>query len=815
MTPEPPPTRWLWLRWSLRDLRRHGVAVVAIALVVAIGVGVYAGLGSTATWREVSNDESFEALAMHDVRVALDPGTFTDEASLFEAVAGVGEAASIEAMTERLVVDSQLDTGSELVAARLVGMDLAENAVVDRLWITDGARPEDDEPEAAVLEKKFADAVGLGSAGQVTVAGGTVIAYHGLGVIPEDFYYEGPEGTIFGQGELATVYLSLAGVQEVVGRPGQVNDLVLTVEEGVDPALLVEQITAAIETRTLSASVTTRDDATAVRVLYDDIENDQQFWNVLAGLVLFAAALAAFNLVNRIVEAQRREIGIGLALGVAPSRLAIRPMAIGLQVALFGVIAGVGVSFAVGRAMAAVFESFLPLPVYRTPFQLDVHVQAGLLGALVPLVASALPTLRAVRVEPIQAIRTGHLRATSGRLADRTGMVPLPGSTLTQMPVRNVLRTPRRTLLTALGVGAAVTALVAVLGMLDSFSRSIDTIGAELARGDPERVLVQLDTFHPEASDVVRGVEAAAGVGSVDGGLRLPATVTTPHHTDDLTLLVELIDLDRSQWTPTVGSGVAARAEVDAGIILAPKAATDLGVEPGDTVTLRHTRQLAPGRFETATSEVTVSGVHASPMRVFAFMDLSTADRFGLDGVVNFLHAHPGAAATNEQVQRSLYGVQGVAATQSIARIGESFDEALDQFVGILYVAAVAVFVLAVLIAFNATTITIEERRREHATMRAFGLPVGTVIGVVMKEAVLVGLLATAIGLVAGRIFLGWMLGSLASRTLPDLAIGAHLSLTTVGVAAIVGVLAVSVAPLLLVRRVSRMSIPDTLRVME
>ena len=99
--------------------------------------------------------------------------------------------------------------------------------------------------------------------------------------------------------------------------------------------------------------------------------------------------------------------------------------------------------------------------------------------------------------------------------------------------------------------------------------------------------------------------------------------------------------------------------------------------------------------------------------------------------------------------------------------------------------------------------------------MRAYGLPVRSVIGVVIKESVLVGVVATAIGVGAGVVFLGWMLQSLAARTLPDLGIDLFLAPTTIAAALIVGVLAVSLAPLLLVRRLRRMSIPDTLRVME
>ena len=123
--------------------------------------------------------------------------------------------------------------------------------------------------------------------------------------------------------------------------------------------------------------------------------------------------------------------------------------------------------------------------------------------------------------------------------------------------------------------------------------------------------------------------------------------------------------------------------------------------------------------------------------------------------------------------------------------------------------------VLAILIAFNSSRITVEERRREHATMRAFGLPVRTVMGVVMKESVLVGVAATAIGLVAGTLILDWMLRTLTEQSLPDFGIGLYLAPTTLLLALGIGVLAVAIAPLFLVRRVRRMNLPDTLRVME
>ena len=416
-----PRVRALWLRWSWRDLRSHWVAVVAIALVLAIGSGVWAGLGSTATWRRETHDASFAAVSMHDLRATLSPGTFTDAGTLTAAAAGIEHAEWIEGAVERLVVDTQVDatTPAEkvLVAGRIVGMPFDADPPVDSVWIRDGSAPgSGGEPGAAgsgvVLEAKFADFYELPVQGTLTIAGGQDLGYGGLGVAPEDFYVTGPEGTIFAQGELAILYVPLADAQQVAGQPGRVNDLVLTLVGGADRDLVERELTEAMDDlEGVTATVTNQDDAEAYRVLYEDIENDQQIWNAISALVLFAAALAASNLIGRIVEAQRREIGIGMALGVDRWQLAIRPLLVGIQIGILGVITGLGVGYLIGNAMGDLLESFLPLPEYRTPFQYGVYAQAAALALIVPIVAAAIPVWRAVRVEPIEAIRTGHLAA--------------------------------------------------------------------------------------------------------------------------------------------------------------------------------------------------------------------------------------------------------------------------------------------------------------------------------------------------------------------------------------------------------------------
>lgn len=99
--------------------------------------------------------------------------------------------------------------------------------------------------------------------------------------------------------------------------------------------------------------------------------------------------------------------------------------------------------------------------------------------------------------------------------------------------------------------------------------------------------------------------------------------------------------------------------------------------------------------------------------------------------------------------------------------------------------------------------------------MFAYGMPVRRGLGVAAGENLIIGVLATALGILIGLLTIGWLISSLFSDTWPEIGLIRHLSLGTIITALIAGVLAVTIAPVMLVRRLTRMDVPSTLRVVE
>jgi putative ABC transport system permease protein len=86
---------------------------------------------------------------------------------------------------------------------------------------------------------------------------------------------------------------------------------------------------------------------------------------------------------------------------------------------------------------------------------------------------------------------------------------------------------------------------------------------------------------------------------------------------------------------------------------------------------------------------------------------------------------------------------------------------------------------------------------------------------IAMVESLVVGGLGTLIGIVAGIGVVSWTMNDLLGDTLPDLGAVVTLAPASIVIAVTVGIGAVALAPLLMVRRLRRMDIPSTLRVVE
>jgi ABC-type antimicrobial peptide transport system permease subunit len=117
-----------------------------------------------------------------------------------------------------------------------------------------------------------------------------------------------------------------------------------------------------------------------------------------AGLALILSAIGIFGMIAYAVSQRTHEFGVRMALGARQQDVLQMVIGAGLKIAATGVFVGVGASLALTRFMRSLLYAVGP----NDPLTFAV---IPLLFALVALAACYIPARRAMRVDPIVALR--------------------------------------------------------------------------------------------------------------------------------------------------------------------------------------------------------------------------------------------------------------------------------------------------------------------------------------------------------------------------------------------------------------------------
>ena len=115
-------------------------------------------------------------------------------------------------------------------------------------------------------------------------------------------------------------------------------------------------------------------------------------------LAVILAAVGIYGVIAYSVARRTHEIGVRMALGAASSDVLSLVVREGLLLAVTGVAVGLAGSAAVTRLMSSLLVGVAP----NDP---AAFVAAGVILIVVAVVASYVPARRAVRVDPITALR--------------------------------------------------------------------------------------------------------------------------------------------------------------------------------------------------------------------------------------------------------------------------------------------------------------------------------------------------------------------------------------------------------------------------
>jgi putative ABC transport system permease protein len=119
---------------------------------------------------------------------------------------------------------------------------------------------------------------------------------------------------------------------------------------------------------------------------------------LFAGLATLLAAVGIFGVMNYSVALRTRELGLRLAIGAQPRQVLLLVLKQGLLLTILGVVVGLAAALALTRLLSGLLFGVEAIDV-------STFTTISLLLMIVSLLACYLPARRAMRIDPLQALR--------------------------------------------------------------------------------------------------------------------------------------------------------------------------------------------------------------------------------------------------------------------------------------------------------------------------------------------------------------------------------------------------------------------------
>jgi len=721
-------------RKVLRDVYALRTQLIAIALVIACGVGLFLGMRATMRSLDAARSRYYtqERFAHIFARLERAPEVIAER---LRRIPGVVR------LQTRIIADVTLDVAgmSEAVAGRLVSIPDEGQILVNDVLLRTGRLPDLAHSDEVVVNEAFAVANQLRLGDRVAaVINGRRERFRivGTGLSPEFTYAVAP-GLIFPDDRrFGILWIRRHALAPAFDMQGAFNDVVFQISRDALPSEVIDRVDRVLDPYGGIGAIQQKDQQSAF-FIENELAQLRSFGLMIPVTFLFVAGLLLNIVIGRIVASQRAQIASLKALGYHDFEVGTHYAKLVAVVVALGLGLGIVLASWLGESMIHEYSRFFRFP------ELDFELGARDLSQalVITLIAAALGAWAAiwqsVRLPPAEGMRPASPDVYRPTLIERLGWTRHAPPKL-QMVLREIERRPWRAALSVFGISLAAALLVLTTFSLNAFTHMIN-----VQFGIAQREDVGLTLFAPRAIGGLSELEHLPGVvhaepyRSVAVRLRSGPRFKSVGVSGILRGTTLQVVLDRDLREVGIPSD---------GLVLSRKLAAILGVRSGDRVRL----EVLEGKRREVS--VPVTRVVETYVGLQAYMDLDALSR-----VLGETPSMTGAwllvddrelPALHARVKQ-LPNVAGVITRSDVIL---AFRKILDENLGTSLAFSIGfALVMALGVLYNAARITLAERARDLASLRVLGFRRSEVSFMLLGEIAILAACGIPLGLFLGR----------------------------------------------------------------
>ncbi len=476
---------------------------------------------------------------------------------------------------------------------------------------------------------------------------------------------------------------------------------------------------------------------------------------VFPAIFFLVAALISLTTMTRMVEEQRTQIGTLKALGYERHSIAGKYLGYALLATVSGSVVGILFGekvfpYIIINAYGIMYQHMNDIVI---PYNLEYGLGAAAAALASTLLATVFSCYKELREQAAELMRPPTPKQGQRVMLERVKFIWKRLNFSWKASIRNLVRYKKRLFMTIFGIGGCMALMLVGFGLKDSIFAIVDIQYGEIQLYDGNIILSD-DATEEEKSNIITTLEKDSKMAGSTEGILSQITVGNGEEWHDVYLDVPKNVEEFSEFVVLQDRVTNEKYELDdSGAILTEKMATELDVEPGDTVTIRDENR--------GDLEVEISAVCENYMSHYLYMTPAYYEKvFGEQPDYNSIF-YKTADRITEEAERigeealTLPGALSVSYTTDLREQVDNMLGALDEVIVVLIISA---GMLAFVVLYNLNNINITERQRELATLKVLGFYNGEVAMYVYRENIVLTVLGAVFGIVLGKFLHGFII---------------------------------------------------------
>lgn len=472
-------------------------------------------------------------------------------------------------------------------------------------------------------------------------------------------------------------------------------------------------------------------------------------------IFFLVAALISLTTMTRMVEEQRTQIGTLKALGYERHSIAGKYLGYALLATVSGSV--VGILFGEKVFPYIIINAYGIMYQHMNDIVIPYNLEYGLGAAAAALASTLLATIfscyKELREQAAELMRPPTPKQGQRVLLERVKFIWKRLNFSWKASIRNLVRYKKRLFMTIFGIGGCMALMLVGFGLKDSIFAIVDIQYGEIQLYDGNIILSD-DATEEEKSNIIKELGKDSKMAGSTEGLLAQITVGNGEEQFDVYLDVPKNVEEFSEFVVLQDRITNGTYELDdSGAILTEKMATELGVEPGDTITIHDE--------DKGDLEVEISAVCENYMGHYLYMTPTYYEKvYGEKPDYNSIFYKTSDRITEEaerigEEALTLPGALSVSYTTDLREQVDNMLGALDEVIVVLIISA---GMLAFVVLYNLNNINITERQRELATLKVLGFYNGEVAMYVYRENIVLTVLGAIFGIVLGKFLHGFII---------------------------------------------------------